>query len=250
MGGIDFFRLLPFSFLKRTFLIAANWKMNSIPDGALADGSPYIPQNGVDVLVFPTFLDLLTCRDAGMPTGAQFGHPEPHGAHTGDVSIEMIQKLGCSHILCGHSERRQYHGETDEDVAAQTASALEAGLHPVVCIGETAEERDADEAKSVVTRQMSVLPLHKDITIAYEPIWAIGTGNTATPELAQEMHALIRSLLPEERRETTRILYGGSMKPENAKELLSQPDIDGGLVGGASLKLDAFREIIAAAQSL
>ena len=242
--------LSPLSLLPRRYLIAANWKMHPIPDGALADDSPYKPQKDIDIFVFPTFLSLGACLEAGIATGAQCGHPEPQGAYTGDVSMAMLRKAGCTHVLCGHSERRLFHGENNESVAAQATAALEAGLHPIICIGESAEERDAGEAELVVTRQLTSLPLGKDITIAYEPVWAIGTGNTATPELAQEMHALIRSLLPAGRRETTRILYGGSMKPENARELLVEPDIDGGLVGGASLKPDAFRGIIAAARSL
>lgn len=224
--------------------------MHSVPHGAFSEDSPYRPQKGVDVLVFPTFLHMQNCLHAGIPTGAQCGHPEPQGAHTGDVSMAMLQNLGCTHVLCGHSERRNAHGETDADVAAQATAALEVGLHPIICIGETDAERSAGEAESVVTRQLDALPLGQSVTIAYEPVWAIGTGNTATPALAQEMHALIRSLLPEETREITRILYGGSMKPENARELLMQPDIDGGLVGGASLKPDTFRGIIAATQSL
>ena len=224
--------------------------MHIPPVGAFAKDSPYKSSGDVDVWIFPTFIDLHSAHLHGFFVGAQCGHPEPEGAHTGDVSMKMLADQNYNAVLCGHSERRQFHGETDEDVAAQATAALEVGLHPVICIGETEEERDAGEAESVVTRQMSPLPLQEEITIAYEPIWAIGTGNTATPELAQEMHAFIRSVLPDETRETMRLLYGGSMKPENAQDLLSQTDIDGGLVGGASLKPDAFREIIAIAESL
>ena len=242
-------RLLSPLFLSRTYLIAANWKMNPTPEGALSDSSSYRKQENIDVLVFPTFLDIHACKEAGIPLGGQFGNPESSGAFTGDISMNMLKEAGCTHVLCGHSERRQYHGETDEYVAQQARTALSLGMHPVICIGETETERDTGEAESVVSRQMSVLPLEENITLAYEPIWAIGTGNTATPELAQEMHALIRSLLPDSRKETTRILYGGSMKPENAKELLSQLDIDGGLIGGASLKPDAFQEMITIAKS-
>jgi len=162
----------------------------------------------------------------------------------------MLKEIGCTHVLCGHSERRQGHGETNEDVSRQAQAALDLGLHPVICIGETAKQREAGEAESTVHTQLSALPLHSDITIAYEPIWAIGTGNTATPELAQTMHAFIRSLLPDQSREKIRILYGGSMKPENAEELLLKEDIDGGLIGGASLKPDEFATIVSIASSL
>ncbi|PIQ75897.1 triose-phosphate isomerase [Candidatus Peregrinibacteria bacterium CG10_big_fil_rev_8_21_14_0_10_49_24] len=236
--------------MNRTLLIAANWKMNSPPEGAFSKGSPYVPYEGIDVLVFPTFLYLKQSLDAGICTGGQYGHPDSHGAHTGDISIAMLKEIGCTHVLCGHSERRQGHGETNEDVSRQAQAALDLGLHPVICIGETAKQREAGEAESTVHTQLSALPLHSDITIAYEPIWAIGTGNTATPELAQTMHAFIRSLLPDQSREKIRILYGGSMKPENAEELLLKEDIDGGLIGGASLKPDEFATIVSIASSL
>jgi triosephosphate isomerase len=236
--------------MSRTPLIAANWKMNSPPQGAFADNSTYHSGGNIDVLVFPTFVDVRLCIEAGIVTGGQCGHPEAHGAHTGDISMAMLKNIGCTHVLCGHSERRQDHKETNEDVALQAKAALEIGLHPVICIGETEEQRNASLAKEVVTTQLSVLPLDAEITLAYEPIWAIGTGNTATPELAQEMHAFIRLVLPEGQRESVRILYGGSMKPENAQELLTQPDIDGGLIGGASLKPDAFATIVSVASSL
>lgn len=224
--------------------------MHPVPDGALEHDSAYQSHSAVDVWVFPTFLHLNQCTEAKLITGAQTGHHELSGAHTGDVSMEMVAATGCRSVLCGHSERRQAHGETNELVAEQAIAALEQGLHPIICVGETETERDAGKEKEVVEKQIKVLPLESEITIAYEPVWAIGTGNTATPEQAQEMHAFIRSLLPEDVRETTRILYGGSMKPENAEDLLSQPDIDGGLVGGASLKPDAFGEIVQTAIAL
>lgn len=233
--------------MARTPFLAANWKMYPIPVGALEADSPYRPQPGIDTAVFPTFLDLKICIEAGLPTGAQYGHPDPEGAHTGDVSMVMVRKLGCGFVLCGHSERRHDHYEEDTDVASQAASALRCGLHPIVCVGETKVERDSRRQKKVVERQVKCLPLTQNITIAYEPVWAIGTGVTPTPEQAQDMHAFIRSLLPEGRRDSTRILYGGSLKPDNAEGLLMQPDIDGGLVGGASLKAQVFREIAAIA---
>jgi len=233
--------------MSRTPLIAANWKMNPVPSGALDHDSPYQTHASVDVMVFPSFIDLKECVDAKLTTGAQYGHWEVSGAHTGDVSMKMIADAGCRSVLCGHSERRQHHGEDNDTVIEQVIAALEVGLHPILCIGETEEERDAGKEKDVVKAQLALLPPETEITIAYEPVWAIGTGKTATPEQAQEMHAYIRSLLPESVRDSMRILYGGSMKPENAAELLAQEDIDGGLVGGASLQPDSFRAIIDAA---
>lgn len=236
----------------RKYLIAGNWKMNPAPLELRRDmpHSPYHPRVDIDVVIFPTYLDLQSCIDAKILCGPQHGHTEAHGAHTGDISLSMCKDLGCLYALCGHSERRADHRETNEDVGAQTIAALELKLHPVVCVGETEEERDAGKEQDIVKAQLAVLPLESDVTIAYEPVWAIGTGKTATPEQAQEMHAFIRSLLPGDRRDATRILYGGSMKPDNAEELLSQPDIDGGLIGGASLKPEAFAQIVAVASNL
>ena len=225
-------------------LIAANWKMHPIPEGALEKDSPYRSRAGVDVVVFATYLDLRLCIEAQLFTGAQAGHAETHGAHTGDISMTMLKDLGCHSVLCGHSERRKDHGETNEQVTAQAIAALEAGLHPIICVGETIKERDAGKAEAVVEQQLAGLPLESDVTIAYEPVWAIGTGRTATPEEAQSMHAFIRSKLPENTRENIRILYGGSVKPINATAMFEQPDVDGALVGGASLKPEEFREIV------
>jgi len=215
----------------------------------------YLPKETVDTAIFPTFLDITKCIDAGIITGGQSGHPEESGAHTGDVSMKMLKEAGCKYVLCGHSERRQDHGETNECVAKQVVSAIENNLLPILCVGETEEERQEGKEKEVIKTQLeTVLKIlnseapkpqnPKSLIVAYEPVWAIGTGKTATKEDAQEMHAYIRNLLPEDVRDETRILYGGSMKPENAKELLSQPDIDGGLIGGASLKPESFLEII------
>lgn len=233
--------------MTRTPLIAANWKMNPIPEGALEPDSPYRPKGGVDTIVLPTFLDLRACIEAGLPTGAQYGHPESLGAHTGDVSMTMLKKIGCRFVLCGHSERRHDHREEDSDVVAQAEAALRNGLHPIICVGETLAERKTKRHKQVVERQVRILPLRELVTIAYEPVWAIGTGVTPTPEQAEDMHAFIRSLIPEARREHTRILYGGSLNADNAEEFLVQPDIDGGLVGGASLKPGDYRKIVEAA---
>lgn len=234
----------------RKFLIAANWKMSAPPEGALRKNSPYQIHSDVDVIVFPTFLDIRSCIEAGLMIGGQYGRVEAKGPYTGDISMAMLAKAGCRYVLCGHSERRAGYHETDEEVAAQVIAALEVGIHPVVCIGETAQERKKGKEKDVIKRQMTVLPLESDVTIAYEPIWAIGTGDTATAEQAQEMQAFIRSLLPGDRREKTRILYGGSMRPEKAEELLKQHDIDGGLIGGASLDPEAFGKIVEIAQEL
>jgi len=232
--------------MPRTPLIAANWKMNPFPEGALASDSSYRPQSGIETIVFPTFLDMKSCLEAGLPTGAQYGHPDSVGAHTGDISMTMLKKAGCQFVLCGHSERRRDHREEDSDVVAQAESALRNGLHPVICVGETESERRTKRHKQIVERQVRVLPLREIVTIAYEPVWAIGTGVTPTPEQAQDMHAFIRSLVPDARRETIRILYGGSLTADNALEFFGQPDIDGGLVGGASLKPAVFRAIVLA----
>lgn len=231
--------------MSRIPLIAANWKMNLPPTG-WAD-APIPPESlaRVEVLFFPSFLDIRAAVAAGLPTGGQYGRVEEKGAFTGDVSLKMLKEAGCTAVLCGHSERRKNHGETDETVAAQADAALDLGLHPVVCVGETLDERNAGKHQDVVKEQLKRLPM--GVTIAYEPVWAIGTGVTATPEQAQEMHAFIRSLLPEDAREATRILYGGSMNAANAKSLLDQPDVDGGLVGSASLNPQEFAEIIKAA---
>ncbi|MDP6575343.1 MAG: triose-phosphate isomerase [Candidatus Peribacteraceae bacterium] len=240
--------------MDRKLLIAANWKMNPVPDGAFEQDSPYKTHSAVDVYVFPTFLDLPASIESKIITGAQFGRAEETGAFTGDVSMQMIKEAGCIAVLCGHSDRRAFHGESNEDVAAQAIAALEAELHPIVCFGETEEERDSGKAENVIKAQLKPLPTESDIILAYEPIWAISRGDpnkpAATSEDAQEMHAFIRSQLPEDKRESTRILYGGSMKSENAQELLTQPDIDGGLVGGASLKPDDFRKIVETAIKL
>ena len=241
--------------MSRKILIAGNWKMNPAPLSAQATPKQapetYLPIDTVDTAIFPTFLDITKCIDAGIITGGQSGHPEESGAHTGDVSMKMLKEIGCKYVLCGHSERRQDHYETNEFVSAQVSSAIENDLMPILCVGETEEERQEGKEKVIVKKQIetviersAIRDPRSDLVIAYEPVWAIGTGKTATPEDAQEMHAYIRSLLPEDIRDETRILYGGSMKPENAKELLGQPDIDGGLVGGASLKPESFLEII------
>lgn len=237
--------------MARRFLIAANWKMHPPPDGWEASDSPYRTTGAVDVVVFPTALDIASVASAehGITVGGQCGHPEASGAHTGDISMAMLVKHGCRYVLCGHSERRRDHGETDAFIATQAVAALEAGLHPIVCVGETKEERAQGKAKAIVKKQIARLP-HGGITIAYEPVWAINTGVSALPRDAEEMHVFIRGLLPKESRNATRILYGGSVNDLNVKDLLREPDINGFLIGGASLKPVNFRAIVAAAATV
>lgn len=226
--------------MTRKLFIAANWKMNPPPAGFDDRYSGFRPHAAVDVVVFPTFVDLYATLEAELETGAQCGRPEPIGPHTGDVSMAMIKAAGCSYVLCGHSDRRRDHHETDEDVRQQAETAVAAGLQPIVCVGETAEERDSGQQQEIVERQIAGMP--SGIIVAYEPVWAIGNGKAASMDDAQTMHAFIRSLLPEGN--STRILYGGSMSPATAEGLLTQPDIDGGLVGTASLKPDEFKAIV------
>lgn len=235
--------------ISRTPLIAANWKMHAIPNGWDAPDSPFHPKAGVDIVVFPSLLDISVCSQAGLVTGAQCGRPEKDGAFTGDVCMQMLHDHGCAYVLCGHSERRQHHQENDELVAEEVRAALDLGLTPILCIGETADERELGQAEERVKQQLSgILDYSKleTVVLAYEPVWAIGSGKTASAQDAQEMHAFIRNLLPESCKETMRIIYGGSVKPDNASELIAQEDIDGFLVGGASLKPDDFRAIVEA----
>lgn len=188
--------------------------------------------------------------------GAQDVSVHASGAYTGEVAASMLDDFGCSYVIVGHSERRAYHGETDQVVAQKTLAALNAGLTPIVCVGETLEQREAGQTNVVVGRQLSAVLELLDvdaaarIVVAYEPVWAIGTGKTATPAMAQEVHAQLRSQLRERSAaagERVAILYGGSMKPDNAAELMGQGDIDGGLIGGAALKAADFLAIIGAA---
>ncbi len=195
-------------------------------------------------------------KGTSISVGAQDMHWEDQGAFTGKISHDMLTDLGCDYVILGHSEQRQYFHETDETVNKKTVKALEKGLKPIVCVGETLEERDAGKTNEVVQTQLlgalkGISDL-KDTVIAYEPVWAIGTGKNATPEMAQEVHSMIREKLNQmyaAKANDVRILYGGSMKPDNADGLLKMEDIDGGLIGGASLKADAFFGIIKAASS-
>jgi triosephosphate isomerase len=230
-------------------LIAGNWKMHKGAHEAAvfcrALRERLTALDGVDVAVCPPFVSLAAAVQALAGTeiavAAQNVHWEDHGAFTGEVSPTMLLELGVYGAIVGHSERRQLFGETDEGVARRTAAALEAGLWVIACIGETEAERERGETEDVLRRQVSVLDRHERLVIAYEPVWAIGTGRTATPEQAQEAHAFVRSELD------VPILYGGSVKPENAADLLAQPDVDGALVGGASLDVDSFASICEAA---
>ena len=225
-------------------LIAGNWKMYKGPAETAAFCQALRDQQfgGVDVVVCPPYVSLATAVQllAGTEIGvaAQNVHWEDAGAFTGEISAPMLRELGVYGTIVGHSERRQFFGETDETTARRARAALEAGLFVVACVGETEDERERGETDAVLRRQVAALGAADDnLVVAYEPVWAIGTGKTATPELAQEAHALIKSLLD------VPVLYGGSVKPENAAELLAQPDIDGALVGGASLDLDSFTAI-------
>jgi triosephosphate isomerase len=225
-------------------IVAGNWKMFTGPDPSeLASRLDGV--HGVDAIVAPPYTALRACVDAGLTTYAQNVHWEPEGAYTGEISPPMLRDLGVRGAIVGHSERRQYFGETDTGVARRAHAALAAGLGVIACVGETQEERDAGDTETVLRVQVEAIGAacgqHDDLVLAYEPVWAIGTGQTATPELAQAAHAYIRSLLDRP------VLYGGSVKPENAAELMAQPDIDGALVGGASLDVDSFVSICEAA---
>jgi triosephosphate isomerase len=243
-------------------LIAGNWKMN----GSLAANQALLqamlaglgsPACAVAVCVpAPYLAQAKTLLASGaISLGAQDVSQHEAGAYTGEVSAAMLKEFGVRYAIVGHSERRQYHGETDAVVAAKAQRALEAGITPIVCVGETLAERDAGQTEATVTRQLAAVtaatgPRIGDIVLAYEPVWAIGTGKTATPQQAQQVHAVLRAQLAGacEQAAGIAILYGGSMNAVNAAELLAQPDIDGGLIGGASLSAPDFLKIIAAAR--
>ncbi len=239
-------------------LVAANWKMNLLRADAerfCRDLVPRLAGRAAEVAIFPSF-PLLPAVAAGLAGsaaawGGQDLHPEDSGAHTGDVSGAQLADAGCTWALCGHSERRHGHGEGDELVAAKVRAAARAGLVPMVCVGETAAERRAGATEEVLRRQLAAVAgvLPERFALAYEPVWAIGTGDTATPEIAQRAHAFLRrelaARLGGERAAAARILYGGSVKPGNAAELAAGADVDGFLVGGASLDAGSFSDIIA-----
>jgi triosephosphate isomerase len=225
-------------------LIAGNWKMFKGPAEAgvfcRALREAALPDD-VDVVVCPPSVSLETAVQAlaGTEIGvfAQNCHWELDGAFTGEISAPMLQEVGVYGTLVGHSERRQWFGETDETVARRVRTALAQGLHVIACVGESEAEREAGETDAVLRRQVGVLEADENLVIAYEPVWAIGTGKTATPELAQQAHETIKSVLD------LPVLYGGSVKPDNAAELMSQPAVDGALVGGASLDVESFAAI-------
>jgi triosephosphate isomerase (TIM) len=244
-------------------VIAGNWKMYKLlaeaVDTALALKPLVANANHCEVVIAPVFPQLKTIADkldgSNIRVSAQDCAPEAkHGAQTGEVAADMIKDVGCSHVIIGHSERRQFYGETDGGVNRKTKAAIQAGLTAIVCVGETLVEREAGNAEPVVKTQLAggldglTVADTERIIIAYEPVWAIGTGKTATPEQAQEMHGVIRQSILEVHgkavADAMRILYGGSVKPENIRELMSQEDVDGALVGGASLEAESFAKIV------
>jgi triosephosphate isomerase len=244
--------------VSRTPLIAGNWKMHKTQAETRAFLAEVQPREGVDVAVCAPFTSLAAAKEAarGIAVFAQNMHEAPSGAYTGEVSAPMLTEIGIDGVVLGHSERRQYYNETDRALSLKVPAALGAGLVPILCVGESEEEREAGDTQRKLRHQVQE-GLEKvaserlaDVVIAYEPIWAIGTGRVATAEQAQEALAFCRALVGDRSKEAAaavRILYGGSMKPDNAGELLALPDCDGGLVGGASLDPGDFVAIIAEA---
>ena len=222
-------------------LIAGNWKMFKTPAQTREFLGRFRAPAGVDVAVCPPFVSLATALEGDVPVYAQNAHWEPEGAYTGEVSPEMLSDLGVQGTLVGHSERRQLFGESDEMVARRARAALAAGLRVIACVGETLEQRESGDMELVLKIQVEAIAFAAGgddrLMVAYEPVWAIGTGRTATPDQAEEAHAFIKDIVD------APVLYGGSVKPENAEELLSRPGIDGALVGGASLDPDSFAAI-------
>jgi triosephosphate isomerase (TIM) len=243
-------------------IAAGNWKMFKTAKEAskmISELKELVKGVGDrEVVICPPFTALESAVNAAkgsnVKIGAQNLYWEEKGAFTGEIAPGMIKDLGCEYVIIGHSERRQYFGETDATVNKRIFAALKAGLKPIICVGETLQERESEKTFSVIETQIKgglkglSVELMKDCVIAYEPVWAIGTGKTASKEQAQGVHAFIRKLLSDllgkDTAGATRILYGGSVKPDNVKELMSQPDIDGGLVGGASLEADSFAKIV------
>ncbi len=243
-------------------IIAGNWKMNKTAGETktlIEELKPLVSGvSNVDIVICPPFVNLETAADAlkgcNIKLGAQNMHFEESGAYTGEIAPAMLKEIGVEYVILGHSERRQYFAETDEGVNKKVKTALKNGLKPIVCVGETLEEREAAITSEVVCKQtkLALLGLSEDeaagVVLAYEPIWAIGTGKTATAEDANETIAAIRAAVKEafssDTAEKIRIQYGGSMKPANAAELMAKPDIDGGLIGGASLKAEDFSKVV------
>jgi len=246
----------------RTPLIAGNWKMYK----SAAEAKEMVGQlvqlaadvKNIDIMIAPPFTSLAVVADviqnSGIDLGAQNLHWAKEGAFTGEISAAMLVDAGCKYVIVGHSERRQYFGETDDSVNQKLRAASLAGLIPVLCVGETETQRDEKKTFSVLDKQIEnglkelTFDAHHPLVIAYEPVWAIGTGKTATPEQVQEVHLYLRQLIEKilgnALAKATRILYGGSVKPDNVKELMALPDVDGALVGGASLQADSFSKII------
>jgi triosephosphate isomerase len=249
----------------RVPMIAGNWKMHKTVAEAEAYIQALLPRvsttDGVDVAICPTFTALQamvdSTRGSRVAVYAQNMHQAPEGAFTGEVSAPMLRELDVTGVILGHSERRELFGETDRALQLKVPAALDAGLQPILCVGETEEERDRGDTERKLRHQvqedLAKVPSERlgEIVIAYEPIWAIGTGRVATPEQAQEAIAFVRALVADRARdesERLRVLYGGSVKPDNAAELLALPDVDGALVGGASLDAESFATIVAAAR--
>jgi triosephosphate isomerase len=248
--------------MARRIFVAGNWKMNTTIDEAVELAKGVVAAVGdvsdVDVAVCPPYTNLAavgeTIKGSNVKLGAQDVHWEEKGAFTGKVSCAMLKSVGVEYVIIGHSEQRSYFGETDETVNKKVKAALAAGLKPIVCVGETLDERNGGKMETVVETQVrgAFAGIGREdaliCTIAYEPVWAIGTGVTATPQQANEAHAFIRRILAaiydDDFAQAMRIQYGGSMKPANAKELLGQSDVDGGLIGGAALKADSFAGIV------
>jgi triosephosphate isomerase len=248
--------------MPRKKLIAANWKMYKNPaqtEAFFRDFLPLVADHTRDeIVVCPPYIDLqaalAAAKGSNVAIGAQNMHWEKEGAYTGEICTSMLLDIGCTHVIIGHSERRQYFGETDDTVNLKLKAALEAGLIPIVCVGEVLEEREAGATEDVLRRQclrafhaISAKKAAK-LVVAYEPVWAIGTGKTATPQMAAQAHALIRGeaakSFGQELADHLRILYGGSVKPDNANKLMSEEEIDGALVGGASLDPKSFTAIV------
>ena len=253
----------------RRLFVAGNWKMNTTLQSGTALAAEIAAQvpssaSGVEVMVAPPFPYLLPVREklegSGVALGAQNAYFEDPGAFTGEVAIEMLTEVGCRWVILGHSERRHVLGETDSLINKKVTAALRKGLPVILCVGETLDEREANRTEQVLDTQMAGglagvdAGAMKDVVIAYEPVWAIGTGRTATPEQAESAHAYLRNWLGNRYNssiaEATRLLYGGSVKPDNAAGLLGQPNVDGALVGGASLKADQFLGIVRAAEQV
>jgi triosephosphate isomerase len=229
-------------------LLAANWKMFKGPRETRAFSEAFEAPQGVEAVLCPPFVSLAAALEGGHTVFAQNVHWAEEGAFTGEISAPMLLELGVSGAIVGHSERRQYFGETDETVARRTAGALEHGLRVIACVGESLEERESGQMELVLRVQVEAIAdaagADDRLVIAYEPVWAIGTGRTATPEQALEAHAFIKTLLD------VPVLYGGSVKPDNAAELLAQEGVDGALVGGASLEVESFTAICQAAAGI